>query len=435
LGGRGSAGNGKKSKLKVLFIVHNHPSMYPGGTEAYALDVYREMGTREEIEPVLLARIGPTPSMHAQSHPATPFGRFDLDGRQYWMYSDSANFDWLHLTSRDKSLFTFFYRDFLLAEQPDVVHLHHLLYLGPEILRVTKDTLPDAAIVYSLHDYHPICHRDGVMVRTRTEELCDHASPSRCNGCFPQITPEAFFLRKRFLQAHFEVVDLFLSPSHFLREKYLRWGIAPEKIRFSEHGRPPPEPVPDTAERGQKNVLGYFGQLNPHKGIDVLLRAMQILAEEDADVRLRVHGANLEWQSSSFRRQLRALAELAPNVTWVGRYQRQDLGWLMSEIDWVVVPSLWWENSPVVIQEAFQYGKPVICSGIGAMQEKVKDGVNGLHFRRGDPQSLAGTIRRATESEDLWESLHAGVPNMRSIEDDVESLIETYSGILAARTP
>ena len=56
----------------------------------------------------------------------------------------------------------------------------------------------------------------------------------------------------------------------------------------------------------------------------------------------------------------------------------------MAEIDWVVVPSIWWENSPLVIQEAFLHGRPVICSDIGGMAEKVRHGVDGLHFRVGD---------------------------------------------------
>ena len=57
----------------------------------------------------------------------------------------------------------------------------------------------------------------------------------------------------------------------------------------------------------------------------------------------------------------------------------------MARIDWVVVPSIWWETGPLVVMEAFQYGRPVICSDIGGMSEKVTDGVNGLHFRRRDP--------------------------------------------------
>ena len=92
-------------------------------------------------------------------------------------------------------------------------------------------------------------------------------------------------------------------------------------------------------------------------------------------------------------------------MTFAGRYNYAELASLMSNVDWIVVPSIWWENSPLVIQEAFHFGRPVICSDIGGMAEKVDDGVNGLHFRAGDPTSLARTIKRAAEEPQLWERL------------------------------
>ena len=65
-------------------------------------------------------------------------------------------------------------------------------------------------------------------------------------------------------------------------------------------------------------------------------------------------------------------------LRWVGPYELTELAQRMRKVDWVVVPSIWWENSPMVIQEAFVYGKPVICAGIGGMAEKVRDGVDAL---------------------------------------------------------
>ena len=81
----------------------------------------------------------------------------------------------------------------------------------------------------------------------------------------------------------------------------------------------------------------------------------------------------------------------------------------MGACDWVVVPSIWWENSPLVIQEAFARGRPVICSDVGGMAEKVADGVDGLHFERGNPASLADTIERAITTPGLWDRLRAGI--------------------------
>ncbi len=77
----------------------------------------------------------------------------------------------------------------------------------------------------------------------------------------------------------------------------------------------------------------------------------------------------------------------------------------MANVDWVVVPSIWWETGPLVVMEAFQYGRPVICSDIGGMSKRVTDGVNGLHFRRRDAEDLARKMQRAAETPGLWDEL------------------------------
>ena len=95
-------------------------------------------------------------------------------------------------------------------------------------------------------------------------------------------------------------------------------------------------------------------------------------------------------------------------VRFVGPYKSADLPRLMREVDWVVMPSTWWENAPVVIQEAFHHGRPLIASDIGGMAEKVRDRLDGLHFRAGSPDSLADCLERALREPGLWDRLGAG---------------------------
>ena len=98
----------------------------------------------------------------------------------------------------------------------------------------------------------------------------------------------------------------------------------------------------------------------------------------------------------------------------------------MAETDWVVVPSIWWENSPLVIQEAFFHGRPVICSDIGGMAEKVRDGVDGLHFRRNDAFSLAGAFETAATSPRLWKGLREGIREPHAMDTHVARLLDLY---------
>ena len=103
----------------------------------------------------------------------------------------------------------------------------------------------------------------------------------------------------------------------------------------------------------------------------------------------------------------------------------------MARVDWVVIPSIWWETGPLTVGEAFQHGRPVICSDMGGMSEKVTDGLNGLHFRRGDPDDLADALRRAAADPGLWDRLRRGIPPVQTMAEHVEALSRHYRRLLA----
>jgi glycosyltransferase involved in cell wall biosynthesis len=428
-------GGGAGRALRVLFVSHNHPTLHPGGAEAYALELYEAMRERPGVEPVLLARIGSNVVHQRSGHPGTPFQTVNDDPNQYFVFTETQHFDFFSLTSRDKSLYSRHLTDFLLAHRPDVVHLQHTHFIGLDLLSQIRRVLPEAAIVYTLHEFLPICHRDGQMVRTFNSELCSEASPRRCHECFPQISEQSFFLRQRFVAGQFEHVDRFVAPSAQLMDKYLIWGIEPERIEVEEYGRnPPPVRARDPRNTKSPTNIGFFGQLSYFKGAKVMLEAMSLL-DEDVDAHLWLHGANLELQSQEFQDEFAAMHDsIRERVTFRGPYAHSELPSLMSDLHWVVVPSVWWENSPLVIQEAFFHRRPIICSDVGGMAEKVRDGVDGLHFRVGDSHSLATTIEAAVENSRLWRSLRDGMREPHSMDTHVEHLLETYGDLIERRT-
>jgi glycosyltransferase involved in cell wall biosynthesis len=156
--------------------------------------------------------------------------------------------------------------------------------------------------------------------------------------------------------------------------------------------------------------------------------------EQRPDIHLRLHGANLDQQTDEFQDNFAALLERAEaNVTLVGSYHPSDLPLLMRDVDWVVVSSRWWENSPLVIQEAFMQRRPVICSGIGGMAEKVTHDVNGLHFNVGDVDSMAAAIERAASEPGLWERLREGIPDILTVDDHIANLTQWYQDLRTRR--
>jgi len=422
------------SDLRVLYVAHNHPTLHPGGAEAYSLELYEAMRQQPGVEPVLLARIGSNVARRRVAHPGTPFSSVNDDPNQYFVFTETDHFDFFTLTSRDKSLYSRHLTDFLLAQQPDVVHLQHTHFIGVDLLSQIRRVLPDAAIVYTLHEFLPICNHHGQMVRTFADELCPEASPRRCNECFPEISPQSFFLRERFVKGHFANVDRFLAPSAQLMDKYLRWGIGEQRIEVEEYGRLMPDRrAGDPAQVKSPTNIGFFGQLSHFKGAEVMMEAMAMV-DPGVDAHLWLNGANLELQTQEFQEEFARLQEgLRGRVTFRGPYEHSELPRLMEDLHWALIPSIWWENSPLVIQEAFFHRRPIICSDIGGMAEKVRDGIDGLHFRGGDPVSLARTIERATTNPRLWRSLREGVRDPYPMDAHVAKLLGLYEETIEQR--
>jgi glycosyltransferase involved in cell wall biosynthesis len=396
---------------RVLVAAHNHPALHPGGTEIFAHDLFRAY-QRAGCEALFL---GATNHIHREARPGTSFQSIGSKGDEILLWS--GHFDRFFMSQVDLYGIVPDIVELLRDFRPDVVHLHHLLLLGAEFPHIVRRTLPECRIVMTLHDYYPICHHDGLMVCTANKELCYGASPDRCHSCFKDIALDKFVLRERHLKSLMSTIDGFVSPSEFLKQRYVDWGISEDSISVIPNGQPPRNPVrrPPSVQRTTP-IFGYFGNLNPWKGTTVLLEAAKQLISKGFDFELRVHGA-APFQSESFVSDIdRLFAETSPNVQRRGAYRREDIADLMSTVDCAIMPSIWWENAPLVIQEAQGQNCPVITSNIGGMAEMVEDGVNGLTVPPNDPTALAAAMRQMAEDADLRQILALGARHPDTID-------------------
>lgn len=408
-------------KHRILVMAHAHPDFSLGGGEIAAYNLFKAYRENTKVEDAwFLAR--------ADRHRGLT-GAISLRRPNEYLWEQTV-FDWHMMKAAHQESLTTWFADLIRALKPTVVHTHHYAHLGLEYLRVIKQVDPSIKIVMTLHEYMAICRNNGQMIKTGSFKLCSRESYDECQQCFPDKTAEDFWLRKHYFQSHFALVDQFVSPSEFLRQRYIAWGLKSGQIVVIENGQSdepilPPRPL---TEGETRNRFGFFGQINPYKGLDVILEALtQLPKNERKKIVLEVHGANLEQQQPEYQEKIEHLREPLIKqgvVQWVGPYQPHELRQRMAGIDWVVIPSIWWENSPMVIQEAFVCGRPLIVSDIGGMHEKVRNGMDGLHVGTGSIFGWKRVFADATKDPALWEELRAGIIKPITFNDCAQSHLD-----------
>jgi glycosyltransferase involved in cell wall biosynthesis len=290
--------------------------------------------------------------------------------------------------------------EFLAGLGSDVYHFHHYWRLGVDMIHDLMEARPDATFVITLHEMLAICLHHGQMIKTRSRELCRRESPLNCLACFPDQTLERFAFRKATLLAVLRRFDHVIYPSEFVRGRYEAWGLAgrPSSVVENYLGddlMAVPRTPGDAARLAPR--FGFFGQPTPFKGLDILLRALPLALRDNPGITVTVFGAERDDVLRLFPVLEPVIEAVGQNLSFAGRYDPMDAVELMRSVGWVVVPSIWWENSPVVIQEAKRAGTPLIVADIGGMAEKTAPGVDGMHFKRASPVDLARALLDAAD--------------------------------------
>jgi glycosyltransferase involved in cell wall biosynthesis len=393
--------------MNVLIMSHGHPDLSTGGGERAAYSLFEHLKAAPGVNRVVFA----SRAMPEQVGHSATMGLFR--GRPDEPLVSVPFADWPSLMSRDYDGLRRTVEGLVGWVQPDIVHVHHFAFWSLDLLEILYSL--GLKVVFTIHEYMAICQNDGQMIKT-DGRLCEAASPMECRFCFPDTSAGMFFLRERIFKLFLTYCDYFIAPSRFLRDRYISWGLDPDAITMIENPLAPnllrhasASPVQqevkrvggviDTASstgiRGPaKTRFGFFGQINPFKGLRTLLEAVDALPPDIRDrMEVGVHGANLDKQNTEFRADVTTLLDKQSDVvTYFGPFDNRYVLDLMSTYDWIVVPSIWWENSPLVIQEARLLGKPVLCSRIGGMAEKIVSGIDGLHFEAGNSIDLARKI-------------------------------------------
>lgn len=269
----------------------------------------------------------------------------------------------------------------------DIAHLNNIYHqLSPSILRTLHRR--GVPMVMSLRDYKVVCGSYQMLAQGRPCEACRggrhlQASLKRCvkdSLAASVLTTLEMTLHHRILGLY-GLVDLFISPSAFLKDKVREMGFPGEVVHLPNFVGGLAEVAPQYGSARARLV--YSGRLGREKGLATLMRAVKGLP-----LRLEIIG------EGPMREPLEALArqESIANVEFTGYLSGAPLQDHVRAATAVVVPSQWYENNPRSVIEAFALGKPVIGARIGGIPELVRHGDTGLTFTPGDVQALRGCI-------------------------------------------
>jgi glycosyltransferase involved in cell wall biosynthesis len=428
--------------MKILIAVHHLPPHYTGGAEWRAYRTACEMQARgHQVRIVCIEKI---------DHPVAG----DLDWKDEIFRGINVRRLYYNFRAA-KDPFKMSYDnhwigaalDHLIQEdRPDVFHLIGGYLMSGSVLRVAREQ--ELPVVVSLTDFWFMCPRLSFL-RSNGELTTLPVNPVRCARCLaeesrrwripgkyvPWIMDGYWHLRRtevrkieerlKFLIHSLNQADAIVSPSKFLRSVYIQSGIDPNRIRFSRQGRYPVDNLVESIQpqQGKSQLrIGYVGSILHHKGLHVLIEAVNRLPS--APITLTLYGDHSV--SDQYTAHLNALIGDDERIKLAGVFPRGELGNIFSTLDVIVVPSIWYENSPNAILEAFAYQTPVIASDLGGMAELVQHDVDGLLFERANAGSLSNQIQRLVEDPHLLERLQAGILPVRSIDDEMDELEDIY---------
>jgi glycosyltransferase involved in cell wall biosynthesis len=440
--------------MKIILAVHHFPPRYAAGAELRTLRTaswLRKAGHDASV--VCVERISHNEdtvfSWEDDEYEGVPVRRlsFDLDRAPHrfrWQYDNS----WIeeHLSG------------YFEQRKPDVFHMISGYLMGVGALRAAHRL--GIPIVITITDFWFVCARLNLL--PPTGGLCDPQSldVKTCTRCrfeekrrfrLPaRMLPWAadlfwsrafsagwgtklgiktvegqFRERNQTLSEMLSVASVIVCPSWFLIETLRTRGLPPEKLVWIPHGLDKSAwlPVVEPDELKETFRIGYMGQIEGHKGIHLIVQALSRL-EVSVPLELRIYGNELAFPR--YTSHLRRLAKGDPRVKIMGRYPYEKVAQILSELDVLVIPSLWNEIGPWVMYEAFETKTPVVATHIPNMSYMVRHNENGLLFERGDVGDLAHQLQRLIEDSDLRSALSAGIKPVMTIAEEMEELQRVY---------
>lgn len=443
--------------MKILFAANFFPPTHTAGTETYTYGLAREFHAQGHTVRVVCADTFDAGDSHVPEATTDVVDGITVTRLHFnWQRADD-----IFMALADNDDVGVWFERYLHREPPDVLHVTSCDTLSPRIITVAKAM--GIPVVVTLTDFWFLCMRHTLLKGDGS--LCGGPeSPWGCLSCLAHdakiytvpraLLPESIVRtgltwastkplltrqhglrgvlgdvarRQHAVQSALLQADAILAPTAFLREMFVKNGYPPERISVSPYGLDYGWLPPDTGKTPAPGLrVGYLGQIEPLKGVDLLVRAFHQLDEPAAT--LTLHGNHLK--NLAYTAELTRWSDGDPRIHFAGPFARDERAEVLRGLDVVVVPSRWYENAPFVIAEAQAMKTPVIAADLGGMAEVVRDGVDGLLFTPEGVDDLARCLRRLIDEPMLLPALRMGSPAPRTTVQDTSDLSVQYARVM-----
>lgn len=442
--------------MRIAYLVHFYPPSPCGGAgnhTASLAETFQKGGA--EVGVLCVDRWGQGDRYLNGQDDAVRNGVFVRRLHVNWQKAPRP-FDWLY----DSPTLGEQARLFLAEFRPDVVHVASCYTLSARPIFVAKEMgLP---VIVHLHDYWLLCARHTLLHKNDTQcsgpesawkcQTCMLANTKAWQGvarilgdtsrrrlfsalgAIPWVTRRRGFKglignferRQQIVLRAAEIADVLITPTAFARALHVQYGVSNPNFIVMPNGNDVEWSRLVNRLPSEQLRIGFMGNVIPIKGVHLLVDAYRKLLAAGRSVQLQIWG-----DGSLAPEYYQALQESSPKtVKWGGRYDKTDLPRILSEIDVLVAPSLWYEVQPLVIQEAFAAGVPVVVSDNTSMAEGVIPERDGLHFKRGDVEDLTRQLSRLADDSGLLDELRRGIPSVLRIDQNVGALAELYTKLI-----
>lgn len=398
--------------MKILQVIHGYPPHYMAGSEVYTYNLCQALSSDCDVS--VFTRVenpyNPDYMQNVNCENGITVYRINKPSRDY--------------TFKDKYLDPYMdeaFRSVMNSVQPDVLHVGHLSHLSTQIPIIAKREY-GVPVIFTIHDFWMQCFRGQLI--TPHNEICTGPALDKCLACARHffkdwIEPHHISDYLEHMKRVVEHIDLFLAPSKMLQAFYTHHCVPLEKTLFSPYGFDKRRIVPVQRKTGRHAVrFGFLGRIIPVKGVDLLIRAFRNV---EGDCQLHIwgdRGSHAPW--------LDEIATGDNRIVFEGSYHNDKIQMALESMDALVVPSIWLENAPLVIQEAQLAHIPVLTSNKGGMAELVEDGRDGYLFPLGNEQSLSQLLQRIVDNPESLSVLSTRRDRVRCIQDDAKGCRKLY---------